>query len=511
MLADFFDRAAVAASQIVAGFRRDEFAQLLLGKSIGIAFADGDPHTRQMVDLAVRLAARLYPTLSLQPGRKARALAREYVELARSINPRIDVAVDRRADIGLVVGNAAAQLVMPIHVGCSDWEAFVDIDEPQPVRSGHLPFGAGVAAAVGMANVFRGVLGIDEFDRGLKYRVLNVDAAMKGIDPTHPVPSEVVLVGCGAIGSAAVWALRYLSGSRVIHLVDHERLELSNLQRYVLSARRDVGRYKVDVVAEQLSHLTPKRHRETWGRFVGRFGHTWPAVLVAVDSADARCEIQASLPRRIANAWTQPGDLGVSVHGRFGNEGACLACLYLRDTPTKNDDQIVADALGIPERLMDVRNLLQLGLPVPDPLLALIAARIGHDVKDLEPYSGLPLRRLYVEGICGGALVTPNPARGVTAELHVPLAHQSALAGVLLAASLASGRMAQPSPGTTDITRVDVLRPIGAVTTQPAAARHDGRCLCDDADFRAVYDAKWSGQVDRPLSLRKREATSRCG
>lgn len=481
----------------MSGFRRDDFAKLLLSKSVGIAFTDGSPHANEIVDMAVRLAARLYPRLSLQPSPDAIGMADAFAKLARSINPRLDIEIDAPADIGLIVGEAAGRIARPIYVGCSDWAAFVGTERSRPVHLGHLPFGAGVAAAIGMANVFRGVLGIDEFDRSLEYVIPNANIDDNGRQ-SGLFSSEVVLVGCGAIGNAVAWALNYVPGGGRIHLVDNERVELSNLQRYVLTGRRDVNRFKVDVLAEHLkAGLTPRRHRETWVKFVSRSDYRWPVVLVAVDSAEVRCEVQASLPERIANAWTQPGDLGVSVHGRFGDGGACLACLYLREGPTKNDDQIVADALGIADRLMEVRNLLHLGLRVPDPLLALIAVRIGREPKDLEPYSGLPLRRLYVEGICGGALVTPNPSLGVAAELHVPLAHQSALAGVLLAASLASTRMASPSPGTTDITRIDILRQIGAVTTQPAAARRDGRCLCEDADFRAVYEAKWSAETAR--------------
>ena len=45
-------------------------------------------------------------------------------------------------------------------------------------------------------------------------------------------------------------------------------------------------------------------------------------------------------PRRVANAWTQPGDLGVSSHDFL--EGACVNCLYLPDGEQKNEDQIIA-------------------------------------------------------------------------------------------------------------------------------------------------------------------------
>ena len=87
---------------------------------------------------------------------------------------------------------------------------------------------------------------------------------------------------------------------------------------------------------------------------------------------------------------------------------------------------------------------------------------------------------------------------GVRAELRlldivvgvVPLAHQSALAGVLLAAGLARSVIGR-DPHATTITRVNVLRELGQDLSQ-TARRGDGRCLCDDRDFVHRYSAKWS-------------------
>ena len=56
-------------------------------------------------------------------------------------------------------------------------------------------------------------------------------------------------------------------------------------------------------------------------------------LLLALDSAYHRRAAQASLPRWIANAWTQPGDLGVSTHDFL--DGACVYCLYLPDGTSK--------------------------------------------------------------------------------------------------------------------------------------------------------------------------------
>ena len=70
--------------------------------------------------------------------------------------------------------------------------------------------------------------------------------------------------------------------------------------------------------------------------------------------------MQGSLPRWIANAWTQLGDLGVSSHCFLGQD-ACLACLYLPTQKSKSQDQIVAEGLKIPQLRDQVRVLLGSG------------------------------------------------------------------------------------------------------------------------------------------------------
>src|SRR5207245_1726610 len=76
--------------------------------------------------------------------------------------------------------------------------------------------------------------------------------------------------------------------------------------------------------------------------------HKVQTVLSAVDSAKARIEIQASLPRYIVNGWTQRGEAGVSRHD-FLSGLACLACLYLPTGTAPSEDLIIARALRLGE------------------------------------------------------------------------------------------------------------------------------------------------------------------
>ena len=56
------------------------------------------------------------------------------------------------------------------------------------------------------------------------------------------------LVGVGAVGSAAIYALAHLEEVGCnLHLIDNETVDESNRKRYVLMRRRDTGEPKVEV------------------------------------------------------------------------------------------------------------------------------------------------------------------------------------------------------------------------------------------------------------------------
>ncbi|NHA70331.1 hypothetical protein [Phycicoccus flavus] len=89
----------------------------------------------------------------------------------------------------------------------------------------------------------------------------------------------------------------------------------------------------------------------------------------------------------------------------------------------------------VPDQVLAVRTLLYDGTAVPDDLCDIIADRLGLDRNLSTNYADRGIRAIYVDGVCGGGLI-PLGGREATADLQVPLAHQSALAGVLLAARL---------------------------------------------------------------------------
>lgn len=482
-LADYYQRSAVAISQVIQGYDEAAIRQKLDATLVEIVVSQQDARSREArnaADLLVRLVARLYPRIRILA---AHSLGGELATLARRINPNVDLAAKANATHSVVVGREGQPSAQTcVFVGSDGWIAKVSSRRALPVGPSSNPFGAGAAACLAVGELFRSVFTSSAEHTELNWRVLPAQLGGDASFLTEKVAP--VLVGAGAIGQGAVWALSRFDRPMSLTVVDPERVDLGNLQRYVLSERSDVGRPKVALVKRVVPNAVS--HEVDWQTFAATKGTFHPLVLTALDSAVDRRAVQSSLPKFVLNAWTQAGDLGVSGHDFV--HGACLVCLYLPSTQSKNEDQIFAEALGIPDQLASVRLLLHTGDPVPDQMLLMIADRLRVPRETVQPFSGRPIRDLYSEGICGGVVLPLGETGYPRTEVHVPLAHQSALAGVLLASRIFSTRRSSA----TLVTRLDVLRRIQTrYVTQPRAKDPRGICICQDPDFVARYRAKY--------------------
>ena len=487
---DYFQRNAVAVSQVISGLDEQRLASRLADVCIGVTVGPdaGGHEGRAMADLLVRLLARLYPSIIIRV-EGAGGAGDEIRALARRINPRIDLS--GQATIETVIGAAKPSwpTTRTVFAGCEGGTAKLSTHGPQGCGASNNPFGAGLAACLAAAEVFRDVfLPGAELDGECEIAVPDAGEWTRDNGDVEGNVGSLVLAGAGAIGNAAAWALSRAGVEGSIEIVDHESVDLGNLQRYVLARRDDENRAKASFVAGRFTgRLSATSHACTIAEFLEKKRHKVDNLLLALDSAKDRCAAQASLPRRVVNAWTQPGDLGVSSHDFW--EGACVNCLYLPVGEQKNEDQIIADSFGVPDRLMQVRTLLYKNEGAPRDLLEAIAAARNVPLEKLLPFEGRPLRALYTEGFCGGAVIPLGEPGRPANEVHVPLAHQSALAGVLLAA--AGVRMSLSGHVGSVVTQYDVLKPQERLQVYPVAKHPGDRCICQDADFREVYRRKY--------------------
>ena len=273
-----------------------------------------------------------------------------------------------------------------------------------------------------------------------------------------------------------------------LNVVDHEMIELSNLQRYVLTDGTSIGLSKVGLVetASSGSQYSVNTFCEKWAKYLETSDWHFPRLAVAVDTIGERINIAGSLAKEVLNAWTQADEVGISRHFHFGDQ-ACLSCLYFPERSVQSDSEVISLAIGLPKDDMPVRDLLQTGAAIDRAFLERIASGLGISINDLLRFEGSTLRRFYSEAICGGVVLRLGATTDAGTE--VPMAFQSALAGIFLAGEIviAANQMRPRSLPIT--TRVRLLESIDGTLLAPVATVN--RCICRDNDFRSAYLRKY--------------------
>ena len=120
-----------------------------------------------------------------------------------------------------------------------------------------------------------------------------------------------------------------------------------------------------------------------------------------------------------------------------------------------------------------------------------LAAAADADVDVLLPLASLPLRVFRQRAICGNTIMKAPDGDG--SDIQVPMAFQSALAGVMLAAEVvaSSPGVRGTQPGTRTV--VDLMRRLPSYVTSQVLKGIPGqaRCICEDADWQEAYHEKF--------------------
>ena len=176
--------------------------------------------------------------------------------------------------------------------------------------------------------------------------------------------SKVLLIGLGGLGSPVSM---YLASSGVGHLtlVDHDRVELTNLQRQIVHDTDSIGTGKVDSAASRLRALNPEIRVDTIGHKLDG-----DALLAAVRAADVVVDGSDNFATRytVNAACVKAGRPLVSgAVARFEGQvtvimpgGPCYRCLYPEsDAPEEPCATfgVLAPAAGVIGSLMAVETL----------------------------------------------------------------------------------------------------------------------------------------------------------
>ena len=145
--------------------------------------------------------------------------------------------------------------------------------------------------------------------------------------------TKVFIAGAGGLGSVTTTYLA-AAGIGVIRVVDHDKVELNNLNRQVLHWDEDIGRKKVVSAQQKLERLNPKVKIEAIGERiteanVSKLVAGFDLIVDAMDNIPTR-----HLLNKVAVERNIPFFHG-AVYGFEGraltvipNETACLKCVY---------------------------------------------------------------------------------------------------------------------------------------------------------------------------------------
>ncbi|MBU3579104.1 HesA/MoeB/ThiF family protein [Polynucleobacter sp. 73C-SIWE] len=175
--------------------------------------------------------------------------------------------------------------------------------------------------------------------------------------------SHALVIGAGGLGSAAA---PYLAAAGIGHitLVDHDRVELTNLQRQIMHTEKSVSKSKVNSGKEFLQQLNSGIQIETIEAkvIVALLDELLPSVDVVLDCTDnfatrhlinASC-VQHSIPLVSGSAIRFDGQ--ISVFDPRNTASPCYACIF---SPDESFEEVSCSAMGIFSPLVGIIGAMQ--------------------------------------------------------------------------------------------------------------------------------------------------------
>lgn len=500
----FVDR-TVRLLQELVGQEEKKARESLLKANVGLTAAKSSlasTQGRMLAALTVNLLARTFAQVRVLPPLAGRLLDRLGADFEKLWGFPLDaigagrIVEATRCDLLLAIGEADNPRAYSwvVTIGSSGWICEYEHGPgPLVVNDPPNPVGAAVSASMGVAQVF--AKAVEPSVRQVRFRnaitgprCLRWSAlSYRRDDTNHPLPSQisldhVVMVGMGGVGAAVETVLAWTSGLRgTITLVDPDRLEESNLNRFLPAPRTAAGQLKVEVARHHIESQQPNLKvlsaPITYQEFVRRIGRPRGTAVSTIDDEEVRAFIQTDLPRVVIDGATSGATIGVSRHTFL--DGACLGCLHPRTEQLYSHELQMARLLGW--SLGTVIERLASDEPLSPHDLRMLADRLGLG-EDLQFREGKPLRVFWAEDVCGRlelpAEITPLSPSGSAAFV-------STMAGALVAGELlkdASGMMPLDNEF-----RMQVFQ--GPTDAFPRKRPKDPkcRCFCSEDAMRLAY------------------------
>jgi len=215
--------------------------------------------------------------------------------------------------------------------------------------------------------------------------------------------STVLIIGMGGLGSPVAM---YLAAAGVGHLilVDHDKVDLSNLQRQIVHGQDDIGRLKITSAANTLMQLNPELRITSFDHKLSdeELRETTRNVDVVVDATDNfetrfainRICVETETPLISGAAIRMEGQVSVFLN-RPGSP--CYRCLYREEgelDTSCSENGVLAPVVGIIgciQATEAIKVLLNIGSTLDGKLLLLDALHMEWRTMTLKQDSECPV------------------------------------------------------------------------------------------------------------------------
>lgn len=179
--------------------------------------------------------------------------------------------------------------------------------------------------------------------------------------------SKLLVIGCGGLGSSA---LLYLAASGVgcIGLLDHDRVELSNLHRQIIHDTSTVGMLKTESASQKMKLLNPTLDVRIHSEFLSNLNCLdifagYDLVLDCTDNPVTKYLISDTcvvLDKPLVSASSVKTD-GQLMILNYQN-GPCYRCIHPVPTKPENistcsDDGVIGPCVGLVGTLMSIESI----------------------------------------------------------------------------------------------------------------------------------------------------------
>ena len=408
---------------------------------------------------------------------------------------------EEEADLSIIIGNMKSKVPNPLYIASSGWSIYLSHKNPCNWKNyANNSLSAIYIAALTVGEVFKLIIKdyvnveirddfiYDFITHGKQQQPVNTPSLQPYLDV------NLTLIGCGGVGQAVAFALNQFKLRGIITLIDPDIIDESNRQRYLLAFDETVGKNKTIFLSQFLINknklLTILQFLWNYETAITIFDSLFNMedVIISVDNKRTRINLQAALPKKIWNIWTDTGEnilrYGIGKHD-FLDEYQCLACAYYPEGDIPNQMELNASLLGMSQE--DINNRIEQNDLITEEDLDYFLKNFNlhpDQINKIKNLIGQPFSNIF-HGECGVFTIKPNEKRESTTAPHIPV-----LAGTYGIIQYILSKIEIPNGKI--ITSVGEFNAFNypSESCLIKKKRHP-KCVCNDPIYQEAFKNKW--------------------